>query len=115
MDSQTQIPPDVRNFLEGLLKDAGMVIEDSLKEEMIKELYARLDNFMTTEIIDNLPAETVDEFIRLNEERKSKEEIEKFLKDKIPNSQEVFTNAFAKFRDLYLGNVTVSRNAPKSD
>src|SRR3989344_268045 len=79
-----QIPPDVRSFLEGLLTDAGMTsLDDEMREEMLKELYGRLDNHLSATIIDNLPPENLDEFI--------------------------------EFRDLYLGNVTVARNAPPSE
>lgn len=108
-----EIPPEIRNLLEGMLKDANMVsLDDSMREEMIKELYARLDNYITTAIIDNLPPEHLEAFIKMNDEKKSKEEIEAFLKDKMPNTEEIFAKAFADFRQLYLGNVSLSRNAP---
>lgn len=113
LDQQTQIPPEVKNFLEGLLKDSGMQFTDEgMKEEMIKELYARLDNYLTSVIVDNMPPEHLDEFIKLNEAKKSREEIEGFLKEKMPNSADTFAKAFADFRELYLGNVTAARNAP---
>lgn len=79
---------------------------------MIKELYARLDNYLTSVIVDNMPPEHLDEFIKLNEEKKSREEVEGFLKGKMTNSAEVFARAFADFRELYLGNVTAAQNAP---
>lgn len=108
-----EIPAEIRSFLEGLLADANMTtLDDDMKEEMVKELFARLDNYITSTIIDNLPSENLEEFIKLNEEKKSMEEIESYLKDKMPNAQEVFTKAFMEFRDLYLGGVTVARNAP---
>ena len=46
---------------------------------------------------------------------KPQAEIEQFLKDKMPNPQEVFANAFSEFRSLYLGNITAARNAPTSN
>lgn len=113
MDNQISIPPEVRTFLEGLLADAGMkTLDEGMKEEMVKELYARLDNFLTSTIIDNLPPENIEEFIKMNEEKRPKAEIEQYLKDKIANSQDVFTKAFMDFRELYLGNIAVARNAP---
>lgn len=112
--SQThQIQPEVRVFLEGLLTDAGMTtLDNQMKEEMIKELYGRLDQFLTAKIVDNLDPKYLDEFIRMNDEKKSKQEIEKYLQDKVPNAQDMFAKAFIEFRDLYLGNVVVARNAP---
>lgn len=109
-----QIPPEVRNFLEGLLQDAGMTtLDEGMREEMIKELYARLDNYITSAIVSKLPPEHAEAFISLNEEKKSQEEIQAFLQDKLPNAQEVFALAFSEFRDLYLGNVSAARNAPE--
>lgn len=111
-----QIPPDVRIFLSGLLEDAGIVpVDEIMKEEMIKELFARLDNFITTTIVDNMPEEHIDAFIKMNEEKKPKNEIEAFLKEKMPNYQTVFSQAFADFRELYLSNTTVAANAPKNE
>ncbi len=110
------IPPEVKTFLEGILTDANMVTtDDAMRDEMIGELFVRLDSYMTTVIIDNMPAENIDEFIKLNEEKKPREEIEAYLKEKMPNAQEVLTKAFMDFRDMYLSNVTVARNAPASD
>lgn len=109
-----QIPQEIREFLESLLNDAGMTaLDEAMREEMIKELYARLDHFLTARIIDNMPPEHLEEFIKMNEEKKSQAEIEQYLKAKMPNAQGVFTQAFAEFRDLYLGNVAVARNAPQ--
>jgi len=110
---ETQIPQEVRSFLEGLLQDAGMTFTDNeMKEEMIKELYARLDNYIASVVVDYLPPEQFETFIKMNEEKKSKQEIENFLKEKLPDAQNVFAKAFADFRAMYLGNVTVARNAP---
>ena len=114
MDNQLQIPQEVRGFLESLLQDAGMKsLDEQMHEEMIKELYQRLDNHLTSVIVDNMPSQHLDAFMRLNEEKKPKAEIEQFLQDKMPNSKEVFAKAFAQFRELYLGNVEIARNAPK--
>src|SRR3989344_5549520 len=85
-----QIPGEIRNFLETLLQDAGMTsLDDQMHEEMIKELYIRLDNFITSTIINNLPPEHLEEFIKANQEKKPLAEIEQFLKDKMPNVHEV--------------------------
>jgi hypothetical protein len=51
----------------------------------------------------------------MNEQNKSQTEIQQFLQEKIPNVQDVFANAFADFRNLYLGKVTTSRTAPKPE
>lgn len=112
---QLQIPAEVRSFLEGILQDANMQsLDDAMREEMISELFARLDSYMTSVIIDNLPPEQLEEFTKMSEEKKSREEIEAFLKEKVPNVQEILTKAFMDFREMYLTNVAVSRNAPEN-
>ncbi len=121
MDNQTaqqtqqpiEIPAEVRGFLESLLADSGMTsLDDQMREDMLQELYLRLDNFLTAQIVDNLPPEQLEPFIQMNEAQKPKAEIEQFLKDNMPNAQEVFANAFIEFRNLYLGNTAVAQNAP---
>ena len=110
------IPPDINVFLTGLLEDAGITpVDEIMKEELITELFARLDNFITTTIIDNMPEEHIDAFLKMNEDKKPQKEIEEFLKGKMPNYQTVFAQAFSDFRDLYLSNVTVARQAPKNE
>lgn len=114
MDSQSlQITDETRAFLESLLQDAGFTAPDEkAHEDMINELYSRLDYFLTSRIIDAMPPQYLDEFTKLNEEKRSREEIERFMKEKIPNMNDVFKDAFLEFRNMYLGNTAVAGNAP---
>jgi hypothetical protein len=105
-----QIPQEVRGFLESMLAEANMDVDDATREEMIKELYARLDNYLVTVIVNNLPAEHLDDFVKLNEEKRPQEEINTFLEQKMPNAKEVFAKAFVDFRQFYLGGVATARN-----
>ena len=109
---QSEIPEDIRNYLQGILDDAGMVVPDDMREEMIKELYVRLDNFILSRIVDSLPSEDFETFVKMNEEKKPREEIEKFFTDHVADAQTVMRQAFAEFRELYIGNVAVKRNEP---
>ncbi|MDE2591073.1 MAG: hypothetical protein KGL95_15555, partial [Patescibacteria group bacterium] len=43
-----------------------------------------------------------EQFIKLNEEGKSREEIDAFIAEHIPDAQGMFTQAFVDFRDFYL-------------
>lgn len=90
-------------------------INDEVHEEMVKELFARLDNHMTSTLIDNMEEVDVEAFIKLNEEKKSKNEIEQFIKDKIPDAQGVMSRAMIEFRETYLGGVVDARNAPSQN
>lgn len=115
MDSQNtqpaqtlDIPPDVRGFLENLIQDAGLTpLDETAREQMIEELYVRLDNFLTSEIVKSLPPEQLEEFVQLNERGASQEEVNQFMNEKIPNAQDLFGAALVNFRDLYLGEAGV--------
>ena len=112
-EKKLEIPAEVREFLEGILLDAKMTYADeAMHEELINELFARLDNYMTSVLVDSLPAEKLDEFIKMNGENKSHEEVEEYIKNNVPNAQDVLTKAFMNFRDMYLTGVSVARNAP---
>ncbi len=111
-NTKGEIPQEIRTFLENLLKDANITpLDDAMKEEMLSQLYVKLDSFIMTTVIENLPPEHMDEFIKLNEENKPKEQIDAFMAEKIPNSEDVFAKAFLDFRDLYLGEAGVSNTA----
>jgi len=110
------IPPEIKSYLEGILSDAKMTFADaSMREEMTNELFTRLDSYLTSVIVDKMPPENMDEFMKMNEDKKPKEEIENYMREKIPNTQEVMTKAFMDFRDMYLRNVTVAKNAPNTE
>ena len=92
---QVEIPTEARQYLEGILNDANMATLDSeMREGMINEMYQRLDSFLATKIVENMSPEYIEEFIAMNEQKKPREEIEKFVKEKMPSYDEVFKNAF---------------------
>lgn len=117
MDNNNQtIPEEVKPYLEGLLADAGITpVDEKMQEDMMKELYVRLDNFLASAILDNMPPEHLEAFIQLNEKHVSKEEVEGFLQEHLPNTKEVFAKAFVEFRDLYLGNTALVNHAPREE
>jgi hypothetical protein len=59
-----QIPAEVKSLLEGILEEAGMKYYD----EMVKELYERLDVAMFVEILTYLPARHLDTFVKMNQQ-----------------------------------------------
>lgn len=108
-----EIPAEIRNFLEGLIADSGRIYEPEMQEEMIKELYVRLDSFVISVIIENMPPEHLDEFIKLNDENKPKNEIEAFVKQHMPNAEAVFSKAFVNFRELFLNTEETPQAPPQ--
>lgn len=110
MNSQ-QIPPEIRQFLEQLLKESEMLtLDDQMKEGMIEELFYQLENYLVTVIVDHLQPDDLEKFIAMNQEKKSKEEIEQFVNEKVPNAQEIFTNAFLEFKKMYLEDITTAKS-----
>ncbi|MEK7571456.1 MAG: DUF5663 domain-containing protein [Patescibacteria group bacterium] len=100
------IPDDIRTYLEGLLAESDtLTLDDSMREDMLQELFVQLENYLTSVIVNNLEPDDLEAFIKMNEEKKSKEEIEQFVQAKLPNAQDIFTNAFIEFRKMYVGNV----------
>lgn len=60
----TPIPPHIRTYLEGLMREAGMTdLDTEQHEERLRELFVRLDQFLDTAIGKNL-AVPFDTFLR---------------------------------------------------
>lgn len=121
MDSQNpqqsnetlQIPDEIRNFLEGILQDAGMTaIDERMRQDMLKELYNRLDDYMLSTIVEKLSPEKTEEFTKMAESGKTREELEAYLKANIANAVEVFAQSMLEFRNLYLSNTEPSTKPP---
>ncbi len=102
IDQCNQLGVEIVPAFSAFAQPSGIITKETyeiLKNELLKEVYVRLDHYLATVILDNMPPEFLDEFIKMNEEKKPKEEIEQFFKDKVPNYKEVLityciTNSF---------------------
>lgn len=109
--STLEIPAEIKTYLENILEDAHITaVDEVMQRELINELYARFDAFLAAKIIDNLPPENVEEFITMNEEGRPQEEVQKFMMEKIPDTEDVFAKIFIEFRERYLGDVLINRD-----
>lgn len=100
---QIVIPPEIQAYLESLIQEANVpVFDDKQKQELVRYLFDRLDKFLAAKIVENMKPEDTETFIKMNEDKKSREEIDAFIKEHMQNPQEVFTRAFVDFRDFYL-------------
>lgn len=98
-----EIPQDIRNYLESVIAEANVpLFDDKSKEDLVQYLFEKLDRYLATKIVEHMKPEDVGEFITMNKEKKSKEEIDKYLESHMDNPEEVFTRAFIDFRDVYL-------------
>ncbi len=105
-----ELPADIRNFLDEVLRDANITsLDQKTHDDMIVELYLRLDDYMLGTITEKLPEENMEEFTKMAEAGKSREELQQYLQTYIPNATELFANAMIDFRNLYLSNVDKAR------
>lgn len=99
-----QIPPDVRAYLERLLQESDFVsVDQKMTDDMVTEMYASLDHYVSARLVEILPPEKLNEFIKMNEEQRSQVELQQFLQQNIPNYSQFFADIFSDFRQLYLG------------
>ncbi len=101
-----EIPKEIRAFLENLLDSAGITsVEPEMREQMIEELYVRLDKYIIAKVTENMPDEKLDEFAKLFENKADMSQIQEYLLKNLPNAQEVFAQAFVEFENIYLEGV----------
>jgi len=94
----------VNDFLESLLNDAGMdTMSVEVKQQMLKDLHARLQDRFFGQVIISMPEKDLTEFRKLSENKASQEELQKFIEEHVPNAPEVFAKAMVTFRNDYLG------------
>lgn len=97
-------PLDVRTYLEGILRDAGMTgLTADLREEMIQELSRSLNVFIISGIVEHMPGRHLEAFTRLHEENRPQAEINRFIEEHMPNARQVFAEIFEKFQLQYGG------------
>ncbi|HET9947269.1 MAG TPA: DUF5663 domain-containing protein [Patescibacteria group bacterium] len=99
-----EIPQEILNFLDGIVHDANVEkTSDEEHKELLQELYKRLDSFLIERIVSQLSEADVETFISMQEQKKPQTEIQAFLAEKIPNTQQFFAQSFLEFRDAYVG------------
>lgn len=102
-DYQIAIPEDIKLFLMDMIQESGMLLLDDLvKESMMQELYVRLDSFLVSKLVENLPQEKLEEFAILEEKNAEPQVIQDFLQTNLANPQEIFLEGFSEFKNMYL-------------
>src|SRR5437016_3142656 len=98
-EQQIPIPDEIRTYLNSLLDASGMKEADSVtREKMVQELFLKLDDYIIDKVVEYMPAEKLDDFTNFMQTSPSKEAVEKYIQENVPDSQDVFTVAFADFR-----------------
>lgn len=98
---------EIKDFLKQLLKDAGQTdLPEAVEEQMIEDLNTRLEDRLILTAMENLNEKKQMELEKITSNTKDvaarAQSIESFLKDNIPEYQQVFMRALMDFRDLYI-------------
>ena len=108
------IPDELREFFEDLLDEAGFVLRDSVREQIMQELFVELDIYLRTEIVEQLPEDKLEEFAQLAKDHPDDPmKVAEYLQKHIPNAEEVFANSLEAFRELYLRDAAGDEAAEK--
>jgi len=97
--------PEIRKYLQELLKDAGQTgLGEELENQMIEDLNSRLEDRL---ILTALSYLNLDQQNQLQEMANVKGpklhgEMETFFKKNIPDYDQVFAQALVDFRNLYI-------------
>lgn len=101
------VSPEVQQFLERLLEDAGIAPENpDLRFTMLAELAARLQQQVILDLLDKLDQQKFDEFEKLMETNPSPERIISFLKLSIPQNVEIVSQTMLDFKDTFVSAAT---------
>jgi hypothetical protein len=95
---------NIRTYLKQMLADAGQVdLGADLENQMIEDLNSRLEDRLILVAMENLPQDKQEELTAMAEDKESSKSLEEYVKNNIPNWEEVFARALQDFRETYLG------------
>lgn len=99
----------LEQFVEGLIDERKYPdLVPEAKEEMKKDLFIRLDDFIAARIIAALSDTDVLEYEKLLQEKKPEEEVQQFVSSKIPDFVNFLSAVMLEFRAVYLGIISTS-------
>ena len=97
------IDPSVRLFLEDLLDEKGIFFSSpETREQMIQDLYVRLEKFILLTLAKELSPEDGNQLLQLIENQAPKSTIQAFLQLKIPDLNNKMANVLLQFKSIYL-------------
>src|SRR5436190_21028266 len=106
------IPSEIQDYLDSLLREAGVEpLSKEIHQTMMEELYVELERYTVNRIIENMPLEYIETFLKLQEAQNSAEEKEAFLIKHIPNINQVYLDSFLEFKKMYIESVRKAKDA----
>jgi len=94
---------NIKSYLEQLLVDAGQTgLPKPVKEQFLEDLNQRLEQRLMILAVDNLPEDKQLELEKMAKAKTSAADVDSFLRGNIKDYENLFRQAFADFRKLYL-------------
>jgi len=101
-----EIPSDIRQFLTLIIEDSRVtVLNENVKEYMISELYTQLNRYVESTLLSHLPEDKRGE---LKKVANNGSELQQFLNENLPNSEEIYKEAFLNFSKLFIPSSSLS-------
>ncbi len=75
---------------------------EELRETMMKETLQRLQHHLLLDLLGALPENRMEDFKKIAEEKPDQEKIMNFLKEAIPNSDEIIGESLLEFKNTFL-------------
>ena len=92
--------PEIKKYLQELLRDAGQTgLGEEIENQMIEDLYSRLEDRLIITAMSHLSDAQQDELEKMG---KDKVKTEAYLRKHIPNYDQVFSQVLVDFRNLYI-------------
>lgn len=105
---QADTAAEVIKFVDELINQKFTDHQDQLtpevRDELRQDLLIRLDDFIMAKVIAALSDEDLATFENMMKEGKSREELQQFATQRIPEFTDFATDAFLEFRTIYLSN-----------
>lgn len=97
------IPADLIIFIDALLAQKGFKeIPDALRTQLREDIYARLEQWLLSSMLAEVPDEESDNLEKFMESKPSPEKITKHFQSIVPNYEDVYSDALFSFKQTYL-------------
>jgi hypothetical protein len=101
---ENQISEEIKIFIDSLLLQKGLhQAPDSVKEQLILEIYDRLQQWLLADMFNAVPDSAEQQLEQFMSGDPSKQQIQEFFEKIIPNHEEVLSNSLRSFEQTYLG------------
>lgn len=108
MDSHhnPQVATELNIFIDGLIDQKFAQHKNELtpevREELRRDIFQRLDEFIMARVIAALSDDDVQQLEQLLQAGKSRQDVQQFAAEKIPDFATFVTDALLEFRSVYL-------------